>query len=135
MPNQTHRTIIFEEFDDTNPDNLFTILNNDPLGDELTIGLKKLTVSTFQEFLKKFAPKVYEVYGRNANGGIEFFYTTNPQEYAGFPRTELKIDEHIYYKMLERLIIPRFYFIFQIRAEKYYKFYFQKNVAYEFVLC
>lgn len=103
MANQTHKTIIFEEFDDTKADNLFTLLNNDPSGDELTIGLKKLTVSTFQEFMKKFAPKVYEVYGRNANGGIEFFYTTDPTKYAKYPYTEVDIGEHIYYQMLERL--------------------------------
>ena len=103
MAEQTHKTIIFEEFDATNSDNLFNILNNDPSGDALTVGLKKLTVKTFQEFMKKFAPKVYEVYGRNANGGIEFFYTTDPTKYADFPHSEVDIGEHIYYQMLERL--------------------------------
>ncbi|MBQ9486700.1 MAG: hypothetical protein IJU91_02720, partial [Selenomonadaceae bacterium] len=103
MANQTHKTIIFEEFDDTNSDNLFTLLNDDPSGDELTSGLEKLTVQTFQEFMKKFAPKVYEVYRRNANGGIEFFYTTDPTKYAEYPYTEIDIGEHIYYQMLERL--------------------------------
>lgn len=104
MANQTHKTIIFEEFDNTKSENLFTILSNDdPSGDELIIGLKKLTVSTFQEFMDKFAPKVYEAYSRNADGGIEFFYTTDPTKYAHLPYSEIDIKEHIYYQMMERL--------------------------------
>ena len=102
MPNQTHRTIIFEEFDNTKSDNLFTILNDDPLGDDIMIGLQKLTVSTFQEFMQKFAPKVYEVAGKK-DGEIVFAYTTDPTKYQGLPCTELDIGEHIYYQMLERL--------------------------------
>ncbi len=102
MPNQTHRTIIFEEFNNTKSDNLFTILNNDPSNDDLMIGLEKLTVSTFQEFMTKFTPKVYEVAGKK-DGKIVFAYTTDPTKYQGLSCTELDIGEHIYYKMLERL--------------------------------
>ena len=104
MANQTHKTIIFEEFDGLGPNNLYTLLSNKPSGDELYRGLQDLTVKNFSEFMEKFAPKVYEVYSKNpATGEIEFFYTTNPTEYRGLPYTEIKIGDHIYYKMLARL--------------------------------
>ena len=100
---QTHRTIIFEEFDSKNSNNLYTLLNSNPSGKELTIGLAKLTVTSFKQFMKDFAPKVYEVYGRNSSGKIEFFYATDPQKYPEFLSKPLDIIDHIYYKMLARL--------------------------------
>ena len=103
MANQTHKTIIFEEFDENNSDNLFNILNNNPSNDDLTVGLQKLTVSTFQEFMDKFAPKVYEISGKDENGDIQFFYTTDPKKYKRYPVSEVAIGNHIYYKMLDKL--------------------------------
>ena len=102
--NQTHRTIIFEEFDGTSSNNLYTLLNDNPSGDALSRGLEKLTVRNFNEFMAKFAPKVYEIYGKNPQTGkIAFFYTTDPQKFPGLPYTTMKIGEHAYYKMLEKL--------------------------------
>ncbi len=104
MANQTHKTIIFEEFDGSNSNNLYTILNNEPSPDELSRGIAKLTVSNFGEFMKKFAPKVYEVCRKNPETGhIEFFYTTDPQKFSELPYNEIDIGEHIYYKMLSNL--------------------------------
>ena len=102
--NQTHKAIIFEEFDGENPDNLYTLLNDEPSGDALSRGLEKLTVKNFKQFIEKFAPKVYEVYGKNAhNGQVEFYYTTDPKKFPGLPKAQIKINEHAYYKMLSDL--------------------------------
>lgn len=104
MANKTHKTIIFEEFDSSNSNNLYTILNNKPSTDGLSRGLSELTVSSFDEFMKKFAPKVYEVCRKNPEtGNIEFFYTTDPKKFSDLPYNEIDIGEHIYYKMLSQL--------------------------------
>ncbi|MBR6012744.1 MAG: hypothetical protein IK062_03050 [Selenomonadaceae bacterium] len=104
MKNQTHKAIIFEEFDGTSSNNLYTLLNNDPSGDRLSSGLEKLTVKNFNEFMAKFAPKVYEVCGKNPQTGqIEFFYTTDPQKFPNFPSSQINISEHAYFKMLSQL--------------------------------
>lgn len=104
MPKSTHRTIIFEEFDADKTENLYTLLDNNPSDDELYRGLQNLTVKSFNEFMEKFAPKVYEVYGKNLDTGeIEFFYTTNLKNYPNLPFTEMPIGNHVYFKMLARL--------------------------------
>ncbi len=107
MPKQTHRTIIFEEFDANKTENLYTMFDNldeDPSDDELYRVCQQLTVKNFDDFMKNFAPKVYEVYGKNnLTGEIEFFYTTDPTQFPNLPFTEMDIDTHIYYKMLARL--------------------------------
>lgn len=103
MPNQTHKTIIFEEFNDGQP-NLFTIINNESSLDRLPVKLEELTVHSFSEFMSKFSPKVYEVWGKNPDtGDIEFFYTTDPAKFAGYPYSTIEISEHAYYKMLKQL--------------------------------
>lgn len=102
--NQTHKTIIFEEFDGASSNNLYTLLNDNPSGDALSYGLEKLTVKNFNEFMAKFSPKVYEIYGKNSQTGqIEFYYTTDPQKFPGLPYSTINIGEHAYYKMLEKL--------------------------------
>lgn len=108
MANQTHKTIIFEEYDKTNPNNLYTLFNNFDVNEfndaEIDRGLKDLTVSNFQQFLQKFSPKIYEVYSQNPQTGeIEFFYTTDPQMYSKYPHSEKKIEDHVYYKTFARL--------------------------------
>ena len=101
---QTHKTIIFEEFDTSNPNSLYTILSNNPSDDELSRGIKKLTVSSFNEFMEKFAPKIYESCAKDpATGEIMFHYTTNPKDFGNYPYSEVPIKDHIYYKMLSRL--------------------------------
>lgn len=107
MPKQTCRTIIFEEFDANKTENLYTMFDNldaEPSDAELYRICKQLTVKNFDDFMKKFAPKVYEVYGRNnVTGEIEFFYTTDPTQFPNLPKTPVNIDTHSYYKMLARL--------------------------------
>ena len=79
---QTHKTIIFEEFDGTNSNNLYTLLNDNPSDNALYEGLEALTVRNFNDFMTKFAPKIYEVYGKNSTTGqIEFYYTTDPKKF------------------------------------------------------
>ena len=105
---QTHKAIIFEKFDDENNTDLYTILNNNPVGDQLVRGLEKLTVHTFDEFMKKFAPKVYEVVGRDREtGSIKFFYTTDPTRFKGCPVNPVDIGDHEFYKMLSKLYSER----------------------------
>lgn len=106
--NQTHRTIIFEEFDGANPNNLYTILNDNPSGDALSRGLEKLTVRNFNEFMAKFAPKVYEVWSKNPQTGqLEAFYTTDPQKFKDFRYSLINIGEHAYFKMLDKLYFQK----------------------------
>ena len=103
MAVQTHKTIIFEEFDKAKTENLFTIISNTS-GDKLSEELKKLIVFSFNDFIKKFSPKVYEVCGKNPESGeFEFFYTTDLKDYPGASSSEIKIEEQAYYKMLSRL--------------------------------
>ena len=104
MTVQTHRTIIFEEFDKENPLNLFTILNNNPAENELLNGIEKLTVHNFNEFMSKFAPKVYEICRKDDKGMIHFLYTTDLTKFRGYQQvTTLDISDHKYYKMLLEL--------------------------------
>ena len=108
MANQTHKTIIFEEFDSFSgkPD-LYTILNNDPSGDNLSTELDKLLVKSFDEFMKNFSPKVYEVAWRDQYGNIQFLYTTDPTKFPDCPYVTFDIGEHAFYKMLSELYVTR----------------------------
>ena len=107
MANQTHRAIIFEEFDDSR-DDLFTILNNDPSNDRLAADIEnKLLVRSFNEFMEKFAPKIYEVAWRDESGNIQFSYTTDRNKFPNCPYVTLDIDDHAFYKMLWELYTTR----------------------------
>ena len=115
---QTHKTIIFEEFDGTSSNNLYTVLMDNPSGDALARGLEDLTVKNFKEFMEKFAPKVYEVCNRNKQTGqIEFCYTTDPNKFKGLPTSPINISDHAYYQMLSQLYSTK-----GIRGESNLKF-------------
>lgn len=104
---QTHKTIIFEKFTDDQKD-LRTILDSNPTGDNLVQELEKLTVHNFDEFMKKFAPKIYEVTGRDTNtGSIKFFYTTDPRSFKNWLLRPVEIADHAFYKMLAKLYSTR----------------------------
>ena len=61
MTLQTHKTIIFEEFNVAKSENLFTIISNTSSG-KISEELEALTVYSFRNFMEKnFFPKVYEV--------------------------------------------------------------------------
>ena len=63
---QTNRTILFEEINPEKPD-LITLIDDvkgmDSLSDEKIIEINNyLLVSDFEDFLRKFEPKVYSYY-------------------------------------------------------------------------
>ena len=72
MAENTHRTILFEEFtaDEEHP-SLFKVFSSyeDSADERVYADIKeKLAVHSFQEFLEKFAPTVYEKYEPSADG-------------------------------------------------------------------
>ena len=105
---QTHRAILFEEFThpaDNTAGNLYDILSlyNDPTaGDvEMYKDIKdKLEVHSFEEFLEKFQPKVFEYMTGTADGKMIFQYTTDPLEAQKNNATPRKVIDHTYYQML-----------------------------------
>ena len=106
---QTHRTIIFEKFDDSpgKPD-LCTIISNDPSDNQLASEIeKKLLVKNFDEFMQKFAPQVYEIAGKDADGKPQLFYTTDPTRFPDCRFVPIKIVDHSFYKMLVQLYSTR----------------------------
>ncbi len=101
---QTYKTIIFEEFDPSKT-SLVEIVNDSKKtsdGNKLIQSLEELTVHSFDEFMEKFAPTVYEVC-TEVDGKIRFFYTINYDEVKTQPHVEKKISEDAYYKMLSRM--------------------------------
>lgn len=98
---QTHRTILFEEFSRDNTDNLFTLLqaDYDKEAKRLEDIKEKLEVRSFNEFLDKFSPTVYEHY-ETINGRPSFKYTLNPHLGKQPGWTPLSVTDHPYYTML-----------------------------------
>ncbi|MBR4904360.1 MAG: hypothetical protein IKZ53_06790 [Selenomonadaceae bacterium] len=85
---QTHRAILFEEFThpaDDSAGNLYDILSfySDPseIDEDMYKDIeKKLEVKSFNEFLEKFQPKVFEYVTGTATGTPTFQYTADPME-------------------------------------------------------
>lgn len=104
MAENTHRAILFEEFtrDEEHP-SLFKVFSSyeDSADERVYADIKeKLAVHSFQEFLEKFAPTVYEKYEPSADGiGIRVSYSTKNSDGA----IPLDIVNHSYYKMLLNL--------------------------------
>lgn len=108
--NQTNRTILFEEINPEKMD-LITLIDDaremDSLDDERILEINKhLLVSSFDEFLEKFEPKVYSYY--NAETQSIKYLLKKPE---GIPEeliTEIKIDNgNTFFKMLNTLIEAR----------------------------
>lgn len=104
---QTCRTLIVEEFDnDTNgssPTNLAVLIKNagNTINlDELHKDLENLVVHSFEEFLEKFCPTVYEECYQT-NDGLAFSFSTRKEDIQTPNATQYKISEHEYFKMLE----------------------------------
>lgn len=101
---QTHRTILFELFTDREdgtkkslPQILETYVEDeDQAGRDIAIR-DYLEVSSFEEFLQKFSPTVYE-YLEGEGNDKRFIYTTNPKEGEGGRKIE--ITDHVYFKTL-----------------------------------
>ena len=99
MAENTHRAILFEEFtaDEEHP-SLFKVFSSNEDNERAYDDAKaKLAVHSFQEFLEKFAPTVYEKYEPSADGiGIRVSYSTQYSPGA----IPLDIVNHSYYKSL-----------------------------------
>lgn len=105
---QTHRAILFEEFTspaDNSAKNLYDILafyNDSSASDvEMYKDIEdNLEVRSFNEFLEKFQPKVFEYVTGTADGIPVFQYTTDPMEAAKNNGQPINITSHTYYEML-----------------------------------
>ena len=98
---QTHKAILFEEFNGWQPAtlNLATILDGIYQDiDDMAEKIERLEVHSFKEFLEKFAPKIYETVDQV---GADYIvsYTMDVKE-GGVP---IPITEHVYYRMLNEM--------------------------------
>ena len=109
---QTGKTIIFEEFNKDKPD-LATLLTRD----EKEISLAKfkdilmgeggpgqkgeLVVESFEEFVEKFSPTIYETVVKTGDNTSQFVYEL---EKPNYDCTEIKLKDHAFYKMVMALI-------------------------------
>ena len=109
---QTGKTIIFEEFN-KEKDNLVTILTRDIeeislekfkdelMGKQADGSNSDLVVESFEEFIEKFSPVIYEKVVRTEDGALKFIYELEkPKDGA----TEIKLKDHAFYKMVMSLI-------------------------------
>lgn len=98
---QTNRTILFEEFDYENGNSLVQILDNPTVNSKNSFNekIKELEVGSFEEFLEKFTPKIYETYEVGLDGNPKVLYTTKHKE--GAP--EIKLTNHAFYKFVNNL--------------------------------
>lgn len=106
---QTSRAILFEEFD-VEKKSLYDLLDDDnsnPLTEMFEDDVEnRLVVHNFDEFIKKFAPKVYEIC-TNVDGNPQFIYTTDVNLAKKYNGIAQDITEHVYYRMLEQLYIEK----------------------------
>lgn len=105
---QTCKCILFEEFTDKSDDgtfNLYDIMENAVSNktfdrDEFYRNIEnEFVIYSFDEFLRKFAPKVYE-YAESVNGEPCLHYTTNAIEAKKKSARPVRIDTHPFYQML-----------------------------------
>ena len=97
MEKNTHRSILFEEFDDSKSD-ICSILStyDDPAGESAYRDvLEKQVVHSFDEFLEKFAPKIYETVSTD---GAKPYFTYSTTYTPG--AVEVDIAYQSYYRML-----------------------------------
>lgn len=105
---QTHRTILFEEFTDRSDEevpSLYDIINASLASktfDQQEFYRKideNLIVRSFEEFVARFAPKVYE-YVTQVNGETVFAYTLDKKKGEENNAHLIKIDGHPFFRML-----------------------------------
>ena len=97
---QTGKTIIFEKFNDEQLD-LLTLLTADD--NEIPIGkfvqeLKKITVRSFEEFLEKFSPNIYELTTPEGK------FTYSLEKPRGVEARQIALKEHAFYKMIMQML-------------------------------
>lgn len=99
---QTHKTILFEEFNGWQSDsfNLATLLDGTYKdADDMLEMISRLEVHSFKEFVEKFSPKIYENV-QQVDGKWSFSYTFDDGKASGVP---IKLNEHSYYRMLSAM--------------------------------
>lgn len=112
---QSHKTILFEEFSDASDQdapNLQTIIDKylsmDKFGTEEFYREieNKLTVHSFEEFISKFSPKVYECL--NFVNDVPYFsYTTDEIKAQKNGGRKVAITDHTLFQMFEQLYSQR----------------------------
>lgn len=112
---QSHKTILFEKFSDSTDQDapsLQTIIDKylsmDKFGSQEFYREieQQLTVHSFDEFVHKFAPKVYE-YVEFLNGIPHFRYTTDEIEAKKNGARHVAITDHTLFQMFEQLYSDR----------------------------
>ena len=106
---QTYKTIIFDKFNDDSHVyglDLFLENNDNPTGDQMFQDVRSLEVHSFEEFLERFAPKVYEVC-ETVGGQPTYYYTTDIDKVRGKYYTEQKITSNAYYTMISNWYIKK----------------------------
>ncbi|MBR4152765.1 MAG: hypothetical protein IKT98_07385 [Selenomonadaceae bacterium] len=99
---QTHKAILFEEFNGWQQDsfNLATLLDGTYKdADDMLEIISRLEVHSFKEFVEKFSPKIYENV-QQVGGKWSFSYTFDDGKASGVP---IKLNEHAYYRMLSAM--------------------------------
>lgn len=99
---QTHKAILFEEFNGWQSDsfNLATLLDSTYKdSDDMREMISRLEVHSFKEFVEKFSPKIYENV-QQIDGKWSFSYTFDNGKASGVP---IKLNEHAYYRMLSAM--------------------------------
>ncbi|MFR8667047.1 MAG: hypothetical protein ACLVEI_04180 [Anaerobutyricum soehngenii] len=110
---QTGKTIIFEEFNKEKFD-LVSLLTKDAeeislekfkdelMGKQDDGSNAELIVESFEEFVEKFSPTVYETVVRTGENSSKFVYELERPNKEGF--TEIRLKDHAFYKMIMALI-------------------------------
>lgn len=110
---QTGKTIIFEEFNKEKFD-LVSLLTKDAeeislekfkdelMGKQDDGSNAELVVESFEEFVEKFSPTVYETVVRTGENSSKFVYELERPNKGGF--TEIRLKDHAFYKMIMALI-------------------------------
>ena len=97
------RTILFERFNEER--SLFNALNKrgeDFQSNSFTEITNGLCVDSFNDFLEKFQPRVYQTAISNNDGQMYYTYTTN--KIAGDESKEVKIEGAAFFKAVQKLL-------------------------------
>lgn len=109
---QTGKTIIFEEFNKEKMD-LVTLLTRDEqeisvekfknalMGKKDNGGNGELVVTSFEEFVEKFAPTIYETVVKTEDNTSKFVYELEKPKYEC---TQIRLKDHAFYKMVMSMI-------------------------------
>lgn len=104
MDVKTYKTLFIDKFTDGD-NNLATMLSK---GDRIQKqDLDSLTVSSFDEFLKKFAPVIYQNFYTLNEKTPYFKYSTDPKDNNSDGCKEIRLTDNAYFKMILNLYQQR----------------------------